>query len=241
MKTYSEMANDALCRIKKQKKINKKRRNIICGAAAFCALALSVVILSNLPEQLLTQDYQSEDSGKDAYLSEQFNQHGDNKIVFNSIDGIGADRMKINLAAEDKVTMTLNEYLEYYGTNIFPNVPQDLKIWEDPNSCEFEIFRRDGGTGQVYYDQCVINYSNQDFTRSINIETAKGKYPYSCIANWELGDFEMSRINGTQVFLAQSDGGYRFAEFMYEDVGFHIIFEGLTEVEIVDVITSLLK
>lgn len=93
--------------------------------------------------------------------------------------------------------------------------------------------------GEVCYDTFILNYSNGD--RHINVEGAKGKYPFSCYGNWECEDFEPSTIKGETVYLAlNKETGYGFAKFMYHDVGFRIIFEGMTENEIVSVVSSLI-
>ncbi len=78
----------------------------------------------------------------------------------------------------------------------------------------------------------VLNYSNEDLRRCINIETAKGKLPFCCYA-----DFDeycgKSVINGVEVNIGQSDSGYYLIEMMYRNVGFRMIIEDLTIEEVV--------
>ena len=50
---------------------------------------------------------------------------------------------------------------------------------------------------------------------------------------------EYSVINGVEVALAVSEGGYYHAEFTRGGVGFRLIAEGLSREEVVDVIRSL--
>lgn len=41
------------------------------------------------------------------------------------------------------------------------------------------IYRRNEGTGEVYWDGQMINYSNPDFSRTVNIVVDKGCLPLS--------------------------------------------------------------
>ena len=50
-----------------------------------------------------------------------------------------------------------------------------------------------------------------------------------------------STIKGEMVYLAlNKKTGFGFAKLMYHDAGFQIIFEGITENEIVSVVSSLI-
>ena len=161
-----------------------------------------------------------------------------NKIVIGHADGIMIDssrKLNFELDPEDFVAMDKASLTEYYGTELFPKVPDDLKEWDDTQG----VYRENGGTGDVYYDGVILNYSNEDFSRSVNLEIEKGKLPASdCAFFSELK--EKSVINGTVVKIAEADG-YYYAQFMYMDAGFRIISEGLTESEFVDIIASLIK
>lgn len=162
-----------------------------------------------------------------------------NKIVIRQIDGISGDgnrKLNFNLRSEDFVEMDKSSLIEYYGTNLFPGVPADLKEWQDSHG----IYRENGGTGNVYYDGTILNYSNEDFSRSINIEIDKDAMPITDCAFFNEIE-EKSIINNTEVAIAKTDDGYYYAQFMYHNVGFQIIGEGLTENEFVDVISSLIQ
>lgn len=75
--------------------------------------------------------------------------------------------MNICLTGDDFVEMSLEEMLQYYGLNFVPDVPADIKPWEEE---KYGIYKRDGGTGAVYWDAVILNYSNSDFTRNVNLE-----------------------------------------------------------------------
>ena len=60
----------------------------------------------------------------------------------------------------------------------------------------------------------------------------------TCYAFFDLIE-EYSVINGVEVALAVSEGGYYHAEFTRGGVGFRLIAEGLSREEMVDMIRSL--
>ena len=126
---------------------------------------------------------------------------------------------------------------EYYGINVFPSVPDDIKEWEDQ---QYGIFRRDGGVGEVYWDGTVIPYSNEDFSRTVNIEIDKDSLPLVDYAFYESAE-EKSIISSTEVAIGQTPDGYYYAQFMYHNVGFQITANGLTQDEFVLVISSLIR
>ncbi len=160
-----------------------------------------------------------------------------NKIVINTISGIPSNEMRMNLAVEDFVEMSREEMTEYYGTDCFPDVPADLKVWEGER---LGIFKRNGGTGEVYWDQVVLNYSNQDITRHINIEVAKGNIPFLDYSTFSVED-DTSVINNVELKIGLTDDGHYYTEFMYKNVGFIISADGLSQDEFVSVIASIIK
>ena len=97
------------------------------------------------------------------------------------------------------------------------------------------------GKGAVYWDVCILNYSNEDFTRSLNIELQAGGLPLSDYGSLPK-NCEKSTINGVQVGIGQTaENGYYFVEFVYKNVGFRMVAEGLSQKEIVAIVASLVK
>ncbi len=230
MKSCNEMTGSVFARIEEHRKLQKRQRKLLAKAVfpiiGIC-LALLIIFLA-----------QPKAESKKQIISES--DKPENRIVINQIDGISADRMYICLLWEDYVPMNKEELIEYYGINVFPDVPEDLREWDSENgSAGYGIYRRDGGTGEVYHDGNVLNYSNEDFTRSINIEFSKGKLPFTCCGDFE-HYCEMSEICGVEVGIGQSDNGHYLVEFMYADVGFRMIIEGLSIDEIESVIESII-
>ena len=250
MKNYDELTNDLLERrdryVADQK---KKRKSLMSVATSLCCLCLVALLGFGMwqggmfnttpPDQTLEdalypgiKDNFDESKGESAD-----NPAANNRIVINTINGISADRMNINLAVDDFVKMTREEMIEYYGVDYIPDVPADIKPWEDERS---GIYKRDGGTGEVYWDTDILNYSNEDFTRSVHVEVDKGSYVLKDYLFFN-GTEEKSIINNFEVFIGLSENGYYYSEFMYNGIGFLIDAEGVTEEEFVAIIASIIK
>lgn len=86
----------------------------------------------------------------------------------------------------------------------------------------------------------MSNYSNEDYSRTVNIEIKKDSLPLCDYAFLEATE-EKSIINNVEVAIGHSDNGYYYAQFMYHNVGFQIIADGLTQDEFVAIIASLIK
>ena len=166
-----------------------------------------------------------------------------NSIYINPLDAIpqGRNLMNFALHQNDFIKMSREELCEYYGANIFPQVPEDLKNWDSSAEYEYGIYRRSNGSGEVYFDQNVINYSNDHFSRSVNIETAKGRMPLYDVAVFNGDDFVKSSIGGVDVGIGGTEDGYYYAAFLYKGVGFHIITEGLSQAELISVLESIIE
>ena len=162
----------------------------------------------------------------------------ENKIVIHRIESVPESKQDICLLWDDFVAMSQEEVAEYYGINVFPTIPSDILEWEEQN---FGIFKRNGGTGEVYHDVNILNYDNEDFTRSVNIEVSKGRLPFTCIVVPFDIIQEKSVINGTEVAIVLSDNGYYHVEFMYKNVGFRLIALGISEEELVSIISSIIQ
>ncbi len=161
-----------------------------------------------------------------------------NRIIINQINGVGSDKMDICLFRDDFVKMSKSEMNEYYGVNIFPEVPDDIKEWEDQN---YGIFKSNGGTGEVYYDLTALNYNNGDFSRCVNMEVKKnGALPFLNYVFVNSPE-EKSVINNWEVAIGYSESSGYHAFFMYYDVCFYVSARGLSQDEFVSVLSSIIK
>lgn len=243
MKNYDELTNDLLERrdryVTEQKKKRKRVMGVATSLCCFCLVALlgfgmwqGGMFNTAPPDQTLEDALYPgiKDNFDESKGESPDNPSANNKIVINTINGISADRMNINIAVDDFVKMTREEMIEYYGVDYIPDVPADIKPWEDERS---GIYKRDGGTGEVYWDTDILNYSNEDFTRSVHVEVDKGSYVLKDYLFFK-GTEEKSIINNFEVLIGLSENGYYYSEFMYNGVGFLIDAEGVTEDEFVD-------
>jgi len=250
MKNYDELTNDLLERrdryVADQKKKRKRVMGIATSLCCFCLVALlgfgmwqGGMFNTTPPDQTLEDALYPgiKDNFDESKGESPDNPSANNKIVINTINGISADRMNINIAVDDFVKMTREEMIEYYGVDYIPDVPTDIKPWEDERS---GIYKRDGGTGEVYWDTDILNYSNEDFTRSVHVEVDKGSYVLQDYLYFK-GTEEKSVINNVDVLIGLTENGYYYSEFMYNGVGFLIDAEGVTEDEFVAIIASIIQ
>ena len=250
MKNYDETTNGLLDRrdryVAEQKKKRKRVMGVATSLCCFCLVALlgfgmwqGGMFNTTPPDQTLEDALYPgiKDNFDESKGESPDNPSANNKIVINTINGISADRMNINIAVDDFVKMTREEMIEYYGVDYIPDVPADIKPWEDERS---GIYKRDGGTGEVYWDTDILNYSNEDFTRSVHVAVDKGSYVLKDYLFFK-GTEEKSIINNFEVLIGLSENGYYYSEFMYNGVGFLIHAEGVTEDEFVAIIASIIK
>ena len=251
MKNYDELTNDLLERrdryVADQKKKKKRVMGVATSLCCFCLVALlgfgmwqGGMFNTTPPDQTLEDALYPgiKDNFDESRGESPDDPAANNKIIINSIDGISADRMNINLHGDDFVRMTRDEMITYYGVDYVPDVPDDIKAWEEEQSSG--IFRRNGGTGEVYWDADILNYSNKDFTRSVHVEVDKGSYVLKDYFYFR-GTEEKSIINNHEVIICLSENGYYYSEFMYNGVGFLIEAQGVTEEEFVAIIASIIK
>lgn len=229
MKNYNEMANDVFRRRDEYKIIQKKRRKTAIGitSSVMCFCLIAVIGFYGV-------------SGEKPNTKVPVETTNSNTIVINKIDDLSSNGRKMNfgLLKNDLIPMSKQDLIEYYKVDVFPTVPKDLK--EDNSGDYYSIYKRNGGTGEVYWDQNVLNYFNSDFTRSINIELCKNKLPFSDYGSLDESD-KKSIINKTPVTIGLIDESVYMAEFIYKNVGFRIVFEGLSKEEMISVLTSIIK
>lgn len=168
----------------------------------------------------------------------------DNPIKINIIAELPAaeaveDKLEVVRNKNDVTTLDYNQALEYFKTEVYPQVPEDLA--PEAENGVFEIYRHDKGKGEVYRDVFVLNYSNTDMSRHVNVEGSTQKYTLEEIEQWHGAGYKLSVINGESVYFALNDGsGYYFAQFEHNGVGFRIIMAGLTEDEAIKTVASLI-
>lgn len=240
MRNHNEVTESVFRRRDEYNERKKQRRNTVIKISSSAAcLGIATLVAFNVGQSNAKENPMIQNTPTSTTVLQDSNVG--NIIKINNIQSeLSADRQKVRLDEKDRVILTKDEGLSYYGTNIYPEVPSDLNEWSGQDS--FDIYKRNGGTGETYYDIFVLNYSNAEFSRSINIEGGKSHYAKSRYGHLKNEDYDVSIINGEKIFIAlNAESGYYFAEFVHKDVAFRMITEGLTESEIVSVISSLVK
>ena len=250
MKNYDELTNDLLerrdCYIADQKKKRKRVMGIATSLCCFCLVTLlgfgmwqGGMFATTPPDQTIDDALYPgvKDTFDDKNGESPDNPAANNKIIINTINGISADRMNIALIGDDFIEMSPEEMIEYYGVDYIPDVPADIKSWPEQRS---GIYKRNGGTGEVYWGTDILNYSNEDFTRNVHVEVDKGSYVLKDYFFFK-GTEGKSVINNVDVLIGLTENGYYYSEFMYKGVGFLINADGVTEEEFVAIISSIIK
>lgn len=250
MKNCDEMVNSLLERreeyVAEQRRKRKVVTRTITSMCCVCMVALLGFgawkggVFDTAPQTTQDALYPGIKDNFDESKGESLNNPtANNKIIIHQIDEMSEDRYKINISIkpDDFVVMDKGELNKYYGTNIFPAVPDDVQEWEDQH---FGIYRENSGTGKVYWDSQVLNYSNEDFSRTVNVEIDKNSLPLCDYLFFDETE-EKSVINNIEVAIGQNSNGYYYAQFMYQNVGFQIVAGGLTQDEFVAVISSLIQ
>lgn len=220
MKNSDEMVNSLFERRKQYEKEKKQKRKMLaCMFTTICFVCL-VAGIGVFQSGILEKNHRNADS----------------KIIINKMEGMPSYRIDMELKKSDLVEMNKAELNEYYGINIFPIVPKDLKEWNQV----YGIYKQNDGIGNVYWDQTVLNYSNEDVSRLVNLEIKKGSLP---ILDYGFGDSteEKSIINNQEVFIGYSESSGYHAIFMYQDIGFCVHGDGLSQDEFIAILTSLIK
>ena len=244
MKSYEKMAADVFSRIgEHEEKVKKQRRvltKVVAPIGCVCLIALAGFGFSqfnNQPPALIDDAVSTgiEDTSSD-------NRGGapsKNIIVINELEEIPADQeMLFALHTKDHIEMTPEELNEYYGTNVFPTVPSDFTLQKG----YYGIYKRESGTGDLYWDVNKIQYSLERERRWIAVNVQKGTIPVDFMGVFNNPEGK-SVINNVEVGIGRIVGenyDIYYAEFMYKNVGFKIGADSVTEEEFVSIIASLL-
>lgn len=158
----------------------------------------------------------------------------ENIIILNVVGGGFDMRADIALMCNHFVPMSEEEICEYYGADIFPEVPADLPMKND--GVGFGIYRREDGV--VYYDNTFLDYSNEDFSRYVGLVAVKcrGNF-FFCVQVPSPESYSV--IKGKEIALGQYEDRY-FAEFTLGESHIRVESKGLSLEEFVSVIESLI-
>lgn len=257
MKNYDEVASDVFekrDRLLKQKKSQQKKA-VQIGLPVVCICAV-VAVISGVKAHTDTSPEQTAETVSATVAAVQTTQKSENKILINTVlpENVGMSSIcDFYIGINDYVPMTKDELRAFYGTEIFPIVPDDMAEYVGHlgagNSRCYGIYRADGGTGEVTHDNQLIMYVNRETegNRSLEIEVSK-RYRYMSVNNFgsiythdELTkNLSCSVINGVEVYIYyHAKANYYAVNFIYNDTGFSIRADGFSEAEVVAVTESL--
>lgn len=255
MKNYNEIAESVFSRrdkaLEKKSNLRKTAKNVILPAICICALIGAVIGINQVEWQKEIEPSQTAPTAEETTKMP-------NKIVINTDFPEGSDQYSgifdICFDINDFVPMTKDELRAFYGTEVFPRVPDDMSEYVGHlgagKSHLYGIYRANGGTGDITHDNLLIIYTNREAEgrRILEIEVSK-RYRYMSVNNWGSvtthdalsKESDCSVINGTDVFIFRNvnAGGRYEVIFIYNDVGFSISAEGFSEEELIKVIESL--
>lgn len=263
MKNCEEMVGSLLRRrAEYEENQRKQRKTILRLSGAVCSLALVVFIGAGVnggwwlapepelptvsPTQMTEEPTEAQPTVRPTVMPTQppvteppaTEPVAVNHIVIHEIDDISNSLMYFALWRDDFVSMTESELRDYYGTEFVPEVPEDLV--ELRRESHLGIYRRDGGTGEIYHDEQRLEWTTEDYSRGICVTVRKDRLPYQFFALLTKEEMETSEIRGVEVSIGQTEYGTWLVEFLYNEVGFRICADGLTQEELVAVIESLL-
>ncbi len=245
MKNYDETISTVFDRIGQYKeKQKRKKETIVRTVTPLCCLCAIAVIgfavwgqnqAPDAPQFTMEEPLSTTTpTASPPSLTEPTQAISSNKIIIHPMDNSIPNTMYIALWGDDFIPMNKDEMADYYGCNVFPEVPDDISLRRQ----HWGIYRRNQGTGEIYHDQIRQTYENADQSRGLVVETRKGRLPFFDFV-FPLDEEENSIINGHEVTIGLSEYGYE-VWFMYKDVGFFIFADGITEDELISIISSLI-
>ena len=248
MKTYDEITNGLLERrdayISEKNRKRKAITGVVTSLCCFCLVALVCIgvwqggaLSTDTPEQTLGDAlYPDIQDVFDETMSETDAPTAPaSKIIFNELGGRTEQIMNIALMSKDFVEMTNEELIAYYGVDFFPALPEGMKQ-TSTDGCG--IFKRNGGTGEVYWDADRRSYESSDGSKWVCVNVDKNNRVFQQFLMFRPTD-NISVINGIEVMLGITEDNVLYTEFMHKGAGFLISAEGLTQDEFTAVVTSL--
>lgn len=114
------------------------------------------------------------------------------------------------LHTDDSVPMDAEGIEEYYGFRIDPALPEDLTARESNP----RIYRRDGGSGEIYWDLNSFTFENADQSRGITVSLTR-EFGSSVFDLWNIfPDPSASTVlNGIPVYFGVTESEEYFAYF----------------------------
>lgn len=153
---------------------------------------------------------------------------------------------EVEFVEGDQVPMTDQQLSEYYGIDItaFANIPSDMVLYKYQGTSSMEsrhIWKKNGGTGEVYYDLNAFLYGSTDGSRSIMISV--GTLGHGPVGTLFEDHTKFSVIGGRTVAIGQTEDRHYYARFASEDCWLGLVVEGdgVSLEELCNVISALVE
>ncbi|MBR5272924.1 MAG: hypothetical protein IKU25_05995 [Clostridia bacterium] len=262
MKNYDETINIVFERIAENERTKRKNRKTImravCSFGCVCLIALVGIgvwhngktpVSSTQGSQSTTIAGENNDLQIGTNTGEVI--FGNGEIFFNTITEKipfeNPDQNGIAVFRDDEIPMTKEEINEYFGINVFPTCPYGFE--ETPHW--LGIFKRNKGTGDVYFDTNQLQYTNADNSKTIAVTFGTNCVRYLNEDFWsdmyedffgvKYDDIKKSNIDGVEFLIVEMAHNQYYAEFTYEGVMFSVFSENATRNEFLLTISSIIS
>lgn len=200
---------------------------------ALLLMCLGILLAACTNEQNISSQ-KSLNEKEQSYSTEE----GQNEVKINQLLEYPDININANVdpGMENYIPMDKTELMEFYGY-IFDlaEVLPDMK--EVPG--EYGIYNWPGGG---YYTVNSFQYLSEDEKQALSIAMEQGQLPITGFVEAYNHKLETSIVNGIEVVFAKyckDEKEVMFAQFLYQNNGFFVTAEGITEDNFLDVVEYL--
>ena len=257
MKNYDETINVVIDRIAENKRKKIKTRKIlmraVCSFGCVCLVGLVGIGVWYNGKSSIGSTQSTTISGDNLQIGTNTGEviFNEGEIYFNTITEKlpleYPDKNGIALFMDDEIPMTKEEVNEYFGINVFPTCPNGFEEAQN----RLSIYKRNQGTGDVYYDTNKLQYISIDNTKTIVVDFGTNCVRYLNENFWssiyddmfgiKYDDIKKSYIDGIEIVIIENARNQYYAEFTYEGVMFSVFSENATRNEFLLTISSIVS
>lgn len=262
MKSYDETINNVFDRIGQYEKRKRERRKTVTRTIMSFACVCLIMLLGVGVWRNGKVPVDSTQSSHSTTVADDKNGlqigtntgeviFGEGEIFFNTITENFTfeypDKNGIAVFMDDEIPMTKEEINEYFGVNVFPTCPDGFELtpqW-------LGIYKRNKGTGDVYFDTNKLQYTNVDNSKTIAVNFGTNCVRYLNEEFWsdmyddffgvKYEDVKKSYIDGVEMLIVENARNQYYAEFTYKGVMFSVFSENATRNEFLLIISSIVS
>lgn len=264
LESNNKNSPDLWCKIEKALPQKEKRKTYIniCNPFKLASVCVAVVIVISVLSVKLVDNNSIKIASDSSSVVIQNNaspkqsaQVNNNKGTINVMELQNMPERNISMFAllsKDFIPMTTQQLVDYYGTNFIPkNIPNGIfeavgKMGTSENS--FGIYKRNGGTGEVYWDQNTILWvdakNTYNYVKSISVICRKGILPFNSLFDVSKDkNNPVSIINGVEVSIghySDKTNDLYYSQFFYNNIGFEIDMQNISKDDLIKTISSVI-